>query len=306
MAYVEDEKRKRERPAEEIGGGVMSGGSPSAAGAASAAAPRPGKSGGQPFVTLASYLDANRDQVGQTTDRVADGLANQANTVRAGIDSAATKFKTDVDKGVTSFGDPTKSRDIMQQTYGGPQTFADGGLGASVRDLEAARQATQDPTRIPDALKTTFGGQYTSGMSALDVGLIRADPKAQAQLGAVYNQTGGLGAYLDARAKEGNAYVADTQRRVTNNNKAYERGMPMNPLEQQEVMAGAPPGAYVSLGQNAVGHGAPSGRPLPSPAPTPPPSGGWQSGMATSALEAAARAAGYDSWQAWVAAMAGR
>lgn len=217
----EDELDQNGQPIAGTGGGLLT----SAPGQGSAAGPTAGSDFRSPqsagfsgFTDINAYLDANRDQTADLSQKVAGKLTEEEQSVRSDIGKAgqdadaainsaairpdealvsrATSNPADFVKNAADVEAFKKQRDA---TYGGPAGVADE-TAASLRNRisEAQRRAKGVDTESGrEELLRSLNPTATKGMFTLDNMLLGADPNSRQTISAAAAPFETLGTYLD-------------------------------------------------------------------------------------------------------------
>lgn len=237
MAYVFDQldDEEEQRKLDEEGAGAS--GTPTTVLGSSSGGPQNtqpvGSGSGSGFTNLRTYLNANREQAGELSGKIAANLGEKSAKARSDIDALGQKFDEDVKS--ASFGD---DEDLLNRAasdpmafsknqadmdaftkrrlgeYGGPKRFDEGeGYSKALADVGGlenfAKQTDTEGGR--SELVKSLNPNMGAGKVALNQALVGADPNARQTLGAAVQPFNELRSYLQGKVAPGAEAVSGAQ-----------------------------------------------------------------------------------------------
>ena len=230
MPFIEeDEETKRARELAE-GGGVPVAGTQAGTIPGTTGTPTPGAKPQNSFVDVAAYLKANKEQAGETANRVASKMAEERTGLQSGLQTATEGYKQNVQAGTVNPNDELVSQaaenptefvkntenvsnfaKLRDASYTGPGNIEDtADFGTVLQKIQSGKEkaANINTSEGRKAYLTSIGQNPTAGVVSLDDLLIGADPGARARIEAEAGQFGTLDTELTNAKQQAAAALA--------------------------------------------------------------------------------------------------
>lgn len=185
------------------------------------------------FANLMQYMNANNEQASSLADDISGNLQNEYNSAKGSIDSAAGKASDAARSSTINYDDNLVNGALQDPTgfvsgegnldkfigqrdasYKGPGSFEDSSFYG---------EAAKGSARVNDIYNANKQGGYegllsqlqsnpTKGKSALDIGLLNANPAATGKIKAALQPFEGINSYLSGKAEGVNNEIAGAKK----------------------------------------------------------------------------------------------